>query len=93
VIPLPSYLFGDAIQSAALKALIEESQEANQDKFEQLQQTHGWEKQEGQWRKEGCLAIIFDNVKIQILKDHHDHLTTSHPGTVSTYFSIRTRYW
>jgi hypothetical protein len=44
VTPLPSYLFRDAIRSAALDALIEESQETDQDQFKQLKWTHGWEK-------------------------------------------------
>jgi hypothetical protein len=68
VTPLPPYLFGDSIWSAALEALIEESQEADQNEFERLQQTHGWEKQNGQWKKEGCLAILSDLIKVRILK-------------------------
>jgi hypothetical protein len=92
VTPLPPYLFRESIQLAILEALIEESQEADQNKFKQLQQKHGWEKQDRQWRKAGCLAIISNKIKIQILRDHHDHPTAGHPGAFSTYFSIRTRY-
>jgi hypothetical protein len=90
VTPLPPYLFGDSIQSATLEALIKESQEADQNKFEKLQWTHGWEKQNGQWKKEGCLAILLDLIKVQILKEHHDHPTTGYSGAASTYFSMRT---
>jgi hypothetical protein len=36
VTPLPLYLFGEHIQSSALEALIEESQENDQEEFEQL---------------------------------------------------------
>jgi hypothetical protein len=92
VTPLPLYLFGDHIRSGALEALIKESQENDQKEFERLQPKYGWEKQGEQWRKAGCLAIISDQIKIQILKDHYDHLTARHPGAFSTYFSIRIRY-
>jgi hypothetical protein len=27
------------------------------------------------------------------LKKHYDHPTAGHPGTASTYFSVRTQYW
>jgi hypothetical protein len=37
VTPLPPYLFGDAIRSTALDALIEESQETDQNQFKQLE--------------------------------------------------------
>jgi hypothetical protein len=93
VTPLPLYLFRDAIRLAALDALIEESQETDQDQFKQLERTHGWEKQNGQWKKEGQLAIISNLVKTHILKKHYDHPTAGHPGTASTYFSVRTQYW
>jgi hypothetical protein len=76
-----------------LEALIEESQEADQNEFERLQQTHGWEKQNGQWKKEEHLAIHSDLIKVRILKEHHDHPTAGHSGTALTYFSIRTQYW
>jgi hypothetical protein len=36
----------------------------DQNEFEQLQQMHGWEKQNRQWRKEGHLAILSDVIKV-----------------------------
>jgi hypothetical protein len=54
---------------------------------------HGWEKQNGQWKKEERLAIISNLVKIHVLKEHHNHPTAGHPETASTYFSVRTQYW
>jgi hypothetical protein len=68
VTPLPSYLFGEQIQSAALKAMIEESQEQEQTQLEQLKNMHGWDKQGQLWRKEGKLVVISDQVKKEVLK-------------------------
>src|SRR6267154_831866 len=93
VTPLPPYLFGETIRSAALDVLITESQEKNEDQLKQLQTTHGWTKQNGQWRKEGRLVVNDELTKRHILKEHHDHPTSGHPGAATTYFSIRTRYW
>jgi hypothetical protein len=93
VVPLPPYLFGENLRSAALETLIEESQEKNEDHFKRLQSTHGWDKEAGQWRKEGRLAIYTDDTKEAILKEHHDHPVAGHPGVATTYFSIRRRYW
>jgi hypothetical protein len=62
------HLFGEKIRSAALEALIEEAQEEDHDHFEQLKQTHRWEKQNGQWKKEERLAVHNDNLKREILK-------------------------
>jgi hypothetical protein len=63
----PMHLFGEEIRSAILEALIEESQEKDNTHFEQLKQTHRWEKQNGQWKKEGHLAVHNDNLKREIL--------------------------
>jgi hypothetical protein len=93
VTPLPPYLFGDHIWSAALDALVEEEHEQEDATFQKLQQTHGWEKNSDRWEKDGNLAVLSDRVKQEILKEHHDHPTAGHPGVANTYFSIRTRYW
>jgi hypothetical protein len=73
--------------------MIEESQEQEQTQLERLKNTHRWDKQGQSWRKEGKLVVISDQVKKEILKEHHNHPTAGHPGIASTYFSIRTRYW
>jgi hypothetical protein len=73
--------------------MIEESQEQEQTQLEQLKNTHGWNRQGQWWTKEGKLVIISKQVKKEVLKEHHNHPTTGHPGIASTYFSIRTRYW
>jgi hypothetical protein len=44
VTPLPSYLFGERLRSAALEAMIEESQEQEQTQLEQLKNMHGWDR-------------------------------------------------
>ena len=93
VTPLPPYLFGEMVRSAALDALVEESQEEDQKDFERLQRTHGWSKENGFWIKDERLAVLSEYVKGQILKEHHDHPVAGHPGAATTYFSVRTKYW
>jgi hypothetical protein len=93
VTPLPSYLFGEWIQSSALKAMIKESQEQEQTQLEGLKNMHRWDKQEQWWRKEGRLVVISNQVKKEVLKENHDHPTAEHPRIALTYFSIRTCYW
>ena len=73
-----------------IEDIVQESQEEDAAEFERLQKTHGWEKQEGTWRKEGRTAIYSDKVKLHVLKDHHDHPTAGHPEAATTYFSVRT---
>jgi hypothetical protein len=73
--------------------MIEESQEQEQTQLERLKTMHGWDKQGQSWRKEGKLVVISDQVKKEILKEHHDYPTAGHPRIASTYFSIRTCYW
>jgi hypothetical protein len=58
VTPLPSYLFRERIRSAALEAMIEESQEQEQTQLKGLKNTHKWDKQGQWWRKEGKLVVI-----------------------------------
>ena len=41
----------------ALDTIIEESQEKNCIFYEQLKNTHGWEEDNGEWKKEGHIAI------------------------------------
>ena len=93
VTPLPRSLFGETIRSAALEAMIEESQEENQAELERLQTTHEWTKQGSLWNKEGQLAVQDEVTQQEVLKEHHDHPIVGHPGVAATYFSIRTRYW
>jgi len=71
-----------------LETLIEEFQEEHDAQFQQLKQTYEWEKQNGQWRKEGKLVIYPDEVKQYILKEHHNYPTAGHSGVASTYFSV-----
>jgi hypothetical protein len=61
--------------------------------FVRLQPIHHWERNEGKWTKDGATAINTDELKREILKEHHDHSITGHPGAASTYFSVRRRYW
>jgi hypothetical protein len=73
--------------------MIEESQEQEQTQLKQLKNMHRWDKQGQWWMKEGKLVVVSDQVKKEVLKEHHDHPTAGHPGIALTYFSIRTRYW
>ena len=86
-------MFEDKIRSITLNTKVSEAQEEDEAQFEQLKDTHGWEKQNGQWKKEGRIAILSEEVKKAILQDHHDHPTAGHPGAATTFFSVRTRYW
>jgi hypothetical protein len=86
-------LFGEAVRSAALEALVEEAQEADKSEFRKLENVHGWTKEQNQWKKDGRIAIHSDYVKGQILREHHNHPVAGHPGAATTYFSIQTKYW
>ena len=52
-----------------------------------------WKQQDGQQRKDRALAVLSESIKGQILKEHYNYPTAGHPGTTTTYFSIRNRYW
>ena len=73
----------------ALDAIVKESQEKNWTLYEQLKNTHGWEESDGIWKKEGRIAVQTEEVKEEILKEHHDHPIAGHPGVATTYFSVR----
>ena len=77
----------------ALDTIVEESQKRNHVLYEQLKNTHGWEENNGVWTKEGRIAIQSEDIKEEILKEHHDHPTAEHPGAATTYFSVRIKYW
>ena len=93
ITPLPSHLFEERIRSSTLDTLIETSQMEDESEFKRLERTHGWEKRQGLWKKEGKTAILSEQVKSKILQEHHDHPTAGHPGTATTYFSVRTKHW
>ena len=76
----------------ALDTIIKELQEKNCVFYEQLKNTHGWEEDNGVWKKEGHIAVQAKEVKEEILKEHHDHPTAGHPGAATTYFSVRIKY-
>ena len=37
--------------------------------------------------------ILSNQLKRDVLKEHHDHPIAGHPGAASTYFSVRQYYW
>jgi hypothetical protein len=93
VTPLPASLFGEKARSTALDTIIEESQTEGAEEFKHLEKTHGWEKHDGLWRKEGRTAVLSEQIKTKILQEHHNHPTAGHPGAATTYFSVRRKYW
>src|SRR5712671_3974482 len=93
VVPLPNSLFAEKLHSAALNELIQQSHEERNEEFAKLKTTHGWEKEGTSWKKDGQLVILSDQLKRDVLKEHHDHPIAGHPGAASTYFSVRQYYW
>src|SRR5712671_101381 len=93
VVPLPNSLFAEKLRSAALSELIQQSHKDNNEEFARLKTTHGWEKEGTSWKKDGRLVVLSNQLKRDILKEHHDHPIAGHPGAASTYFSVRQYYW
>ena len=67
----------------ALDTIVEESQEKNRVLYKQLKNTHGWKEDKGVWKKEGCIAIQSEDIKEEILKEHHDHPTAGQPTSAN----------
>jgi hypothetical protein len=88
VTPLPLHLFVEQLQSSALETLIEESEQEQEAEFIRLQPIHHWEKNKERWTKDGAIAINTEELKREVLKEHHDHPIAGHPGAASTYFSV-----
>src|SRR5712672_927331 len=93
VVPLPNSLFIEKLRSAALEALIQESYENQNEEFTRLKTIHGWEKENGKWKKDGRMAILLDQLKRDILKECHDHPIAGHPGATTTFFMVWQHYW
>ena len=93
VTPLPASLFADQLRTAILDAHIETDHKENRHEYAKLQGMHHWEEEGGLWKQDGCIAVLPDAIRKELLREHHDHPMAGHPGAATTYFSVRRKYW
>ena len=93
VTPLPPSLFAEQLCTTTLDALIEADHKENQGDYSKLREMYHWEEEAGLWKRDEQIGILSDAIKKELLREHHDHPIAGHPGAVTTYFSVRRKYW
>jgi hypothetical protein len=94
VMVLPLHLFTNATDLLSLEQLVYEAQEEHKEQMEELQREYSIDQVNERWFNSGQ-PVVPDNeeLKRNILCQHHDHEMAGHPGISNTVVAVIRESW